>query len=83
MSFLDRPWSFWYTVLYATLMTVFGLQAVKRWGLDRKDKFQIWRFVSLSCIGCGICVSACPMDVLSFGPEAAAPGGLVQLQAHS
>ena len=21
-----------------------------------------------SCIGCGICVSACPMDVLSFGP---------------
>ena len=21
-----------------------------------------------SCIGCGICVTACPMDVLSFGP---------------
>jgi ferredoxin len=21
-----------------------------------------------SCIGCGICVSACPMDVLSFTP---------------
>ncbi len=47
MSFWDRPWSFWYTVLYTALMTVFGLQAVKRWGLERKDRFQIWRFVSL------------------------------------
>ncbi|PYV43829.1 MAG: hypothetical protein DMG06_09165 [Acidobacteria bacterium] len=46
-SFFHRPWSFWYTVLYTTLMTVFGLQALKRWGLDRKDKFQIWRYVSL------------------------------------
>ncbi len=47
LSFFDRPWSFWYTVLYTTLMTVFGLEALKRWGLDRKDKFQIWRYVSL------------------------------------
>jgi len=47
LSFFDRPWSFWYTVLYTTLMTLFGLQAVKRWGLDRKDKFQIWRYVCL------------------------------------
>ncbi len=47
LSFFDRPWSFWYTVLYTTLMTVFGIQALKRWGLDRKDKFQIWRYVSL------------------------------------
>jgi NosR/NirI family transcriptional regulator, nitrous oxide reductase regulator len=47
LSFFDRPWSFWYTVLYTTLMSVFGLQALKRWGLDRKDKFQIWRYVSL------------------------------------
>jgi thioredoxin reductase/polyferredoxin len=47
LSFFDRPWSFWYTVMYTTLMTVFGLQALKRWGLDRKDKFQIWRYVSL------------------------------------
>lgn len=47
LSLLDRPWSFWYTVLYTALMTFFGLQALKRWGLDRKDKFQIWRFVSL------------------------------------
>jgi len=46
-SFFDRPWSFWYTVLYTTLMTVFGVQALKRWGLERKDKFQIWRYVSL------------------------------------
>lgn len=47
LSFFDRPWSFWYTVLYTALMTVFGVQALKRWGLDRKDKFQIWRYVSL------------------------------------
>jgi len=47
LSFFDRPWSFWYTVLYTALMTVFGLQALKRWGLDRKDRFQIWRYVSL------------------------------------
>jgi thioredoxin reductase/polyferredoxin len=47
LSLLNRPWSFWYTVLYTTLMTVFGVQALKRWGLDRKDKFQIWRYVSL------------------------------------
>jgi len=47
LSFLNRPWSFWYTVLYTLIMTVFGFQALKRWGLDRKDKFQIWRYVSL------------------------------------
>ncbi|MEK7727672.1 MAG: 4Fe-4S dicluster-binding protein, partial [candidate division KSB1 bacterium] len=47
LSFFDRPWSFWYTVLYTSLMTLFGLQALKRWGLERKDKFQIWRYISL------------------------------------
>ena len=47
LSLFDRPWSFWYTVLYTLLMTVFGIQALKRWGLDRKDRFQIWRYVSL------------------------------------
>jgi NosR/NirI family nitrous oxide reductase transcriptional regulator len=47
LSFFNRPWSFWYTVLYTLTMTVFGIQAIKRWGLDRKDKFQIWRYVSL------------------------------------
>jgi NosR/NirI family transcriptional regulator, nitrous oxide reductase regulator len=47
LSFLGRPWSFWYTVLYTTVITVFGLRAMKRWGLDRKDRFQIWRYVSL------------------------------------
>lgn len=46
-SFLGRPASFWYTVLYTVLMTVFGIEAVKRWGIDRKDKFQIWRYASL------------------------------------
>jgi thioredoxin reductase/polyferredoxin len=47
LSFFHRPWSFWYTVLYTAVMTVFGLQAMKRWGFDRKDRFQIWRYVSL------------------------------------
>ena len=47
MSFFDRPCSFWYTVLYTGLMTGFGIQALKRWGLERRDTFQIWRYVSL------------------------------------
>lgn len=47
LSLFDRPWSFWYTVLYTLIMTFFGLEALKRWGLDRKDKFQIWRYASL------------------------------------
>lgn len=46
-SFFGRPATFWYVVLYTLLMTVFGVQALKRWGIDRKDKFQIWRYVSL------------------------------------
>jgi len=46
-SLFGRPTTFWYTVMYTALMTGFGIQAVKRWGLDRKDKFQIWRYVSL------------------------------------
>ena len=47
MSFFGRGWSFWYTVLYTSVVTVFGLQAMKRWGIDKKDKFQIYRFASL------------------------------------
>lgn len=47
LSFFDRPWSFWYTVIYTLLMTIFGIKAMKRWGIDRKDRFQIWRFTSL------------------------------------
>jgi NosR/NirI family nitrous oxide reductase transcriptional regulator len=47
LSLFNRPWAFWYTVMYTALMTVFGIQALKRWGLDRKDKFQIWRYISL------------------------------------
>lgn len=47
LSLFDRPWSFWYTLMYTALMTIFGIEALKRWGLDRKDKFQIWRFISL------------------------------------
>jgi polyferredoxin len=33
-----------------------------------------------SCIGCGICVSVCPMDTLSFG-TGAATAKLVQIQS--
>ena len=46
-TFFHRPWSFWYTVLYTAVITVFGIHAMKRWGMGRKDKFQIWRYVSL------------------------------------
>jgi thioredoxin reductase/polyferredoxin len=46
-AFFERPVWFWYTVAYTLVMTVFGLQALKRWGLDRNDRFQIWRYVSL------------------------------------
>jgi polyferredoxin len=28
-------------------MTVFGLQAMKRWGFAKRDRFQIWRYASL------------------------------------
>ncbi len=47
LTFFDRGWAFWYTVMYTMLMTVFGIGAIQRWGIRRKDKFQIWRFVSL------------------------------------
>lgn len=47
LSFAERPWSFWYTVLYTLLVTVFGILALKRWGIDKRDSFQIWRYVSL------------------------------------
>ncbi|MDH5680845.1 MAG: NAD(P)-binding domain-containing protein [Spirochaetota bacterium] len=47
LSFADRPWSFWYTVSYSVIMTIFGIQAVNRWGLQRQDRFQIWRYISL------------------------------------
>ena len=47
LSFFDRSWAFWYTVMYTALMTVFGVKALKRWGLDRRDRFQVWRFTSL------------------------------------
>jgi thioredoxin reductase/polyferredoxin len=47
LAFGGRSWSFWYTVLYTVVMTVFGLQAMKRWGFDQNDKFQILRYISL------------------------------------
>ncbi len=47
LSFSGRPWAFWYTALYTAVMTVFGIQAMKRWGFARNDKIQIWRYTSL------------------------------------
>ena len=47
LSFGGRPWSFWYTFLYTMLITLFGLRAMKRWGFDKSDRFQILRFTSL------------------------------------
>lgn len=47
LTFSGRGLGFWYTVTYTALMTIFGYQAMRRWGFDRKDRFQIWRYVSL------------------------------------
>ncbi len=47
LSFFDRGPGFWYTVAYTLVMSVFGIRAMKRWGFDRGDKFQIWRYASL------------------------------------
>jgi polyferredoxin len=46
-AIFGRPWSFWYTVLYSLVMTVFGIRAARRWGFDKGDRFQIWRYASL------------------------------------
>ena len=46
-AWFERPMSFWYTVLYTAVLSIFGVQAMKRWGFDRKDKFQIRRYTSL------------------------------------
>ncbi|MBK5292523.1 MAG: NAD(P)-binding domain-containing protein [Acidobacteriia bacterium] len=46
-SFFQRPMSFWYTVAYSVVMTLFGIKAMKKWGFDKKDRFQIWRYTSL------------------------------------
>ena len=46
-SFFERPWPFWYTVLYSILMTVFGIGAIKKWGFEKKDRMQIMRYTSL------------------------------------
>ncbi|MEE8154713.1 MAG: NAD(P)-binding domain-containing protein, partial [Phycisphaerales bacterium] len=43
----NRGGPFWYTVLYCVVMTVFGIRAMKRWGFDRRDKFQIARYCTL------------------------------------
>ncbi len=47
LSVFERPWAFWYTVLYSVIMTMFGFKAIKRWGLDRQDRYQVWRYISL------------------------------------
>jgi thioredoxin reductase/Pyruvate/2-oxoacid:ferredoxin oxidoreductase delta subunit len=47
LSFGGRSWGFWYSVIYSLLMSYCGLQTVMRWGVRRKDRFQIWRYVSL------------------------------------
>jgi NAD-dependent dihydropyrimidine dehydrogenase PreA subunit len=35
-----------------------------------------------SCIGCGICVTVCPMEVLTFARAAGGPAGLVQIATN-
>ena len=47
LAWFGRPWTFWYGVLFTAVMTLAGIGAVKRWGFDRKDSFQIKRYASL------------------------------------
>jgi ferredoxin len=35
-----------------------------------------------SCIGCGICVTVCPMEVLTFARPAGGPAELVQIATN-
>ncbi len=51
---LNRGGPFWYTVLYCVVMTVFGIKAMKRWGFDRRDKFQIARYCTLIGVQWGL-----------------------------
>ncbi len=43
---LGRSPSFWYTVLYTVLVTLFGVKSMRRWGTGRKNKYQVYRFSS-------------------------------------
>ena len=47
LSFFERPWAFWYTVMYTALMTAFGIGAMKRWGFAHRDRYQVLRYSSL------------------------------------
>jgi ferredoxin len=42
-------------------------------------KQQVLDNATSSCIGCGICVSVCPMDTLSFGGR---KQSLLRIQPH-
>lgn len=46
-SFAGRPWTFWYTILYTAVMTVFGLEAMRKWGIRHQHRYQVCRFLSL------------------------------------
>ncbi len=39
--------SFWYSALYTFLVLYFGIKAMKRWGIDRKDPYQVKRYISI------------------------------------
>ncbi|HHM21876.1 MAG TPA: hypothetical protein ENJ20_07610, partial [Bacteroidetes bacterium] len=45
-SFKGAP-SFWYSALYTFLVLFFGIKAMKRWGIDRKDPYQVKRYISI------------------------------------
>ena len=70
-----------------------ALRDLKAWGIDgvwvlKMTYCEVIKQETLdnetsSCIGCGVCVSVCPMDTLSFSPvapEKARKGPLVHIQ---
>ncbi|MDH3648778.1 MAG: NAD(P)-binding domain-containing protein [Saprospiraceae bacterium] len=39
--------SFWYSLLYTVLVVFFGLRAMKRWGTDQNDRYQVNRYITI------------------------------------
>lgn len=43
----DFNGAFWYSLAYCLAMTIWGLKAYKRWGVDHDDSYQRKRFITL------------------------------------
>ena len=46
VAFQGAP-SFWYSAIYTFLVIFFGIKAMKRWGFDQNDSYQVKRYISI------------------------------------